>query len=218
MHANFKSDVPRQPAMEVALYTFCVMYSPGPVNILAFNEALNGGGWRISGYCFGVGLAMLTGFLLLSFIGRAFWIDALTQVFAVVGSAYILYLAYKLWYSCPSLDSGERSDDLLRFGDGYWLQLLNPKGLVVILPVTTVMFPAAHLSTPGIVVAVLLISIGAVGAPGVYALGGALLGYRFAEPRLFFFLNRAMAVMLVFVALSLIYDFFIAGDHPGVLS
>lgn len=103
----------------------------------------------------------------------------------------------------------------LRLHTGYLLQILNPKGFIVILPVTTVMFPAAGIHGADLIGWAALISLGAIGAPGVYAAGGSLLGRRFVQPRFFRLFNRTMALMLVFVGLSIIYDFFIAGSVGG---
>lgn len=197
--------------MEIALYTFCVMYSPGPVNILALNDALKGRGWEISGYCIGVGLGMFTGFLVLGYVGIAIVTGFLLSWFAALGSTYILYLAYQLWTAQPHLEPAGPAGQSLRLHNGYLLQILNPKGFIVILPVTTIMFPAAGIHGVDIIGYAGLISLGAIGAPSIYAVGGALIGRRFMQPRFFRLFNRAMAVMLVFVAGSIVYDFFIAG-------
>lgn len=201
--------------MEIAIYTFCVMYSPGPVNILALNDGLKGHGWHLAGYCIGVGVAMYTGFLVLGYVGEAIVRGRLLSWIAVLGSAYILHLAYRLYSAQPHLETTDARRERLRFHNGYLLQLLNPKGFVVILPVTSVMFPAAGIRGVGIAGCAALISLGAVGAPALYAAGGAWLGRRFLQPRIFSLFNKAMAAMLAFVALSILYDFFIQGGSSG---
>lgn len=201
--------------MEIALYTFSVMYSPGPINILALNDAFKGRGWSIYGYCVGVGLAMFTGFLVLGYVGEAVVRDSFLPWLAGLGSAYILYLAHQLWMAQPYIETAPQNERPLRFRNGYLLQLLNPKGLIVILPVTTIMFPAAGIHGAGIIGCAGLISLAAMGAPGVYAAGGAFMGHRFMQPRFARLFNRAMAVMLVFVAGSIVYDFFIVGAFSG---
>lgn len=201
--------------MEIAIYTFCVMYSPGPVNILALNDALKGRRWGIAGYCVGVGLAMFTGFLVLGYVGEMVIAAPFLTWLAASGSVYILYLAYQLWIARPCYETTGQDDKSLRFHTGYLLQLLNPKGFIVILPVTTVMFPAADIHGAAIIGCAGLISLGAIAAPGVYAAGGTLIGRRFIQARFFLLFNRIMAVMLVFVACSIVYDFFIAGSAGG---
>lgn len=196
--------------MEIALYVFSVMYSPGPVNILGFNAGLTGSARDSIGFCLGVGAAMFTWFLVSGYLGEALTVvyrSALPYI-ALAGGTYILYFAYKM------LLSGEGGQTIplnrgLRFRDGYLVQLLNPKGMVVILPVTTVMFPAAHITGVRILVCSALIAAGAVGGPGSYWAAGFLAGRRIQQTRHLRLFNSAMGVMLVMVALSIIYDFFI---------
>ncbi|WP_348765859.1 LysE family transporter [uncultured Salinisphaera sp.] len=196
--------------MEIAIYTFCVMYSPGPVNLLAFNTALHRPPATLAGYCVGVGVAMLSVFLVLGYTGAALVRDALLPWLAGAGSAYILYLAYHLFTADTNAAKAAEPATDLRFRQGYCLQLLNPKGWVLVLPVTTLMFPAAGLSGSGILACALLISLGAVGAPACYALLGRLAGARIHHGRALVIANKVMALCLVAVAASIAYDFFIA--------
>ena len=126
--------------MEIAIYAVSVLYSPGPVNLLALKAGLRGPDWRVAEYCLGVGLAMFTCFALLGLAGSVLVRDRLMPWLAGVGAAYI---AWRLFQVDPRLETeaGGRPD--LHLGRGYLLQFLNPKGLMVILPVVTVMFPAA---------------------------------------------------------------------------
>lgn len=197
--------------VEIALYVFSVMYSPGPVNILGFNAGLTGFGRRSAGFCLGVGSAMFSWFMVLGYLGEAvatLYHGALPYI-AVIGSAYILYLAYKMLFARVGVHGVEPPGTLLRFRDGYLLQVLNPKGMVVILPVTTIMFPAAHITGIGIFACAALISIGAVGAPGSYCAMGAIAGRRIRHTCYLGLFNKTMGMLLIVVALSIIYDFFI---------
>ncbi len=211
------NDLGRNDTVEIAIYVFCVMYSPGPVNILAMHQAVSGRRRSVFMFCLGVGMAMFTGLLLLGTIGEALVSDRFLTVIAIAGSAYILYLALQFWTAWPRPNAGGPSGKPLGLRTGFLLQLLNPKGFIVILPVTTVMFPAAGIEGRQIAFVGALISFGAIGAPGLYAVAGAMIGQRFTESRLFRWFNRATAVMLVFVACSIIYDFFFAANGQGVM-
>ena len=151
--------------MEIAIYAVSVLYSPGPVNLLALKAGLRGPDWRVAEYCLGVGLAMFTCFALLGLAGSVLVRDRLMPWLAGVGAAYIAYPAWCLFRDDPRLETetGGRPD--LHLGRGYLLQFLNPKGLMVILPVVTVMFPAAEIEGWEIPAIAALISLGAIGAP-----------------------------------------------------
>lgn len=197
--------------MEIAIYVFSIMYSPGPVNILGFNAGLTGHAKRTAGFCFGVGAAMFSWFILLGYLGEAVaavYHGALPYI-ASIGSAYILYLAWKMLFARADTQGEASPASILRFRDGLLLQALNPKGMVVILPVTTIMFPAAHITGLGIVACAALISIGAVGAPGSYCAVGAMAGSRFRNRRYLGMANKVMGILLISVAFSIIYDFFL---------
>lgn len=200
--------------MEIALYAFSVMYSPGPVNVLAMNGALNGNGRAMAGYCIGVGAGMFSAFLLLGYVGEALVRQTLLPWLAAAGSAYILYLAFRLFLSHGTTEQpAQNAPSQLRFREGYLLQILNPKGFIVILPVVTVMFPAADITGIDIALSSGLISLGAIGAPASYAALGGLVGRRIRTKRYFHLFNKAMALTLALVACSIIHDFFVA--TPG---
>lgn len=197
--------------MEIALYALSVMYSPGPVNILAMNGALNGNGRAMAGYCIGVGAGMFSAFLVLGYVGEALVRQTILPWLAAAGSTYILYLAFRLFISQgPTEQPAENARSRLRFREGYLLQILNPKGFIVILPVATVMFPAAGITGIDIALSSGLISLGAIGAPASYAALGGLVGRRIRTERYFRLFNKAMALMLALVAFSIIHDFFVA--------
>jgi len=197
--------------MEIALYVFSVMYSPGPVNILALNGGLNGNGRTLTGYCVGVGAGMFSAFLVLGYVGEALVRQAVLPYLAAAGSTYILYVAYRLFVSEVSTGQGDVDERArLRFREGYFLQVLNPKGVIVILPVATLMFPAANIAGVDVTLCAGLISLGAIGAPASYAMLGALAVRRIRTDRYLQLFNKAMALMLVVVSGSIFYDFFMA--------
>ncbi|WP_340162900.1 hypothetical protein [Billgrantia tianxiuensis] len=68
--------------MEIVAYALGVMYTPGPVNLLGLNAGLNGQAKTSLGFFAGVGLAMLTLFLLFGWAGAA-WVRG--DMLAVVG-------------------------------------------------------------------------------------------------------------------------------------
>jgi len=79
----------------------------------------------------------------------------------------------------------------------------------VVLPITSVMFPAAHLSGASIAAVSALIALGAAGAPGLYALLGAVLGKRISKEVYFNLFNRLMGIALAVCAAFMFHDFYI---------
>lgn len=197
--------------VEILVYAFGIMYTPGPVNLLSLNAGLNGKVGSSVHFCVGVGVAMFLLFLLFGYSG-ALLPAGYQAVIGLGGSAYILWLAFKIGRStlrqpCPETDAAAPVDNrVFSFRSGLLMQLCNPKAPVAILPIVTVQFPAAGISGPGILLWSLLLGTLAFGAPGSYLLLGARLGRLIQRPGFFRWLNRLMALLLVYVACDIAYD------------
>ncbi|SEF09105.1 hypothetical protein SAMN04490198_5314 [Pseudomonas palleroniana] len=81
--------------MDIFLYAFSVMYSPGPVNFMGLNAGLTGQFRRSTGFFAGVGCAMLVLFVLFGYTGEAIISHAALPYICLVGGVYTLYLAYQ---------------------------------------------------------------------------------------------------------------------------
>ncbi|SHE45683.1 Threonine/homoserine/homoserine lactone efflux protein [Modicisalibacter ilicicola DSM 19980] len=190
----------------IIIYALGVMYTPGPVNLLGLNAGLNGQAKASFGFYLGVGLAMLTLFLLFGWAGAA-WVQGDTLiVLSALGCGYIGYLAIKIAGSSIDLGAVRQAPRVMRFRDGLIMQLCNPKGIVATLPIATIQFPAAEIHGVSLVLWSIGLAMLAVGAPGSYALIGALLGKRIENPIIFKGFNLAMAILLAGVALSIGYE------------
>lgn len=189
--------------LAILVYALGIMYSPGPVNLLGLNMGLHGQARGAIGFCFGVGLAMLSLFLLFGWAGAA-WIEPnVLALFGALGCGYILYLAVRIARSSIDPDTLAKAPRVLSFRDGLLMQLGNPKGVVATLPIATLQFPAAGIHGGMLIVWSLGLAALAVGAPGSYVALGALLGRRLESARLLRGINLVMAALLVGVALSM---------------
>ncbi|KAF1005884.1 MAG: Cysteine/O-acetylserine efflux protein [Pseudomonas fluorescens] len=167
--------------MDIFLYAFSVMYSPGPVNFMALNAGLTGKFRRSLGFFIGVGCALLVLFVLFGYTGEAIVSQAALPYISLVGGFYTLYLAYQVYTArtqVPSEGEAPVATKNLTFWNGFLIQLLNPKGIMVVLPIISVMMPAAHISGVSIALVSGLLGIAGVGAPGIYSWLGAVLGRR----------------------------------------
>ncbi len=198
--------------LEILLYAIGVMYTPGPVNLLSLGCGLNGQASRGLMFCVGVGLAMLLLFLLFGYTGAWLLVPEYQRVISVLGSMYILWLAWKIGRSV--LQGGEAQVDqsghpqterALSFRAGLIMQLCNPKAPLAVLPISTVQFPAAGIEGAGIFFWSLLLGVLAFGAPASYMLMGARMGRVVSSPAFFRAFNAVMSLMLVYVAVEIIY-------------
>lgn len=196
--------------MEIFIYAFSVMYSPGPVNLMGLNAGLSGGLQRSTGFFVGVGCAMLMLFVFFGYTGEAVVSKAALPYLSLMGGLYTLYLAYQV-YTAPTPGAAEgkaAAGRKLTFGNGFLIQALNPKGIMAVLPICSVMLPAAHISGFSIVIVSGLLAIAAGGAPWGYALLGALMGRGITHGGWFALFNRLMGLALVACAYFMLQPFY----------
>jgi threonine/homoserine/homoserine lactone efflux protein len=187
--------------IDIILYAFGVMYTPGPVNAICLNSGIQKQK-SILYFCIGVSLALFILFSTMSFIGEKIINESILQWTSILGAAYIVWLATKVFSS--KVSSQALSDNkTLTFRDGLMLQLLNPKGITVALPVATVQFPAAGITGGYIFVWCVALAALAFGAPLAYYIFGRLLGLNIRQTSYLNVVNKLMAVFLLFVGLNM---------------
>lgn len=192
--------------LEIVAYALGVMYTPGPVNLLGLNAGLHGQAKASLGFYLGVGLAMFLLFVMFGLAGAAWVRGDMLAVVGALGSGYIFYLGIKIARSSIDLGAVRQAPRVMRFGDGLVMQLCNPKGIVATLPIATIQFPAVGIHGISLIVWSLGLAVLAVGAPGSYALIGAMLGKRVENPVILKGFSLSMSVLLVGVSLSIGYE------------
>jgi threonine/homoserine/homoserine lactone efflux protein len=198
--------------MDIFLYAFSVMYSPGPVNLMGLNAGLTGKFGRSMGFFVGVGCAMLLLFILFGYTGEAVISHAALPYISLVGGFYTLYLAYQVFTSrtvVPEEGETKAPQKTLTFCNGLLIQLANPKGIIAVLPITSVMLPAAHITGSSIALISVALAMGASGAPWIYSLLGAVLGQRISGEVYFRLFNRLMGLALAVCAYYMFHGFYV---------
>ncbi|HFG2004002.1 MULTISPECIES: LysE family translocator [Gammaproteobacteria] len=187
--------------LDIIIYALGVMYTPGPVNAICLNSGIQKQS-SIFGFSLGVSIAMFALFGTVSLIGEALMNDAFLRWTAILGAIYILWLAYKIFFSRVGKVESEPSQSM-SLQDGLMLQLLNPKGITVALPIATVQFPSAGITGGYIYVWCAILALLAFGAPTAYYIAGRLIGKKINETNYLAVMNKLMAVLLLFVGLKM---------------
>ena len=118
--------------------------SPGPALLMAIRTTLSGG--RMAGIGVGIGLATMAAvwtLMALLGLGAVFRLfPAAYAVAKVAGTAYLLYLAYRMWRvaSAPVAARGEAARRAIR--QGFLVNLLNPKSVLFAAAVLVAVIPA----------------------------------------------------------------------------
>lgn len=191
---------------EIFAYAIGVMYTPGPINLLGLHSGLNRKTRSHLGFFIGVGTAMFILFVFLGYVGLQFINPQVLPFVSLAGCTYILYIAWKVANANVDLAQGHSNSSTLRFRDGLFMQLLNPKALLATLPIATIQFPSVGITGIAIVLWSSVLAILAFGAPTGYSLAGLVLGKRISKPSYFKTFNLLMAALLVYVSLTIGYE------------
>lgn len=185
------------------IYCCITSYTPGANNLLSMRNAMRLG-WRRSlrfnlGICAGFTLviAACTAFSATLFV----FLPKIKMVMQVLGAAYMLYLAWKVWKSPAAVEADDKKE--LGFLSGMVLQFANPKIYIyAITAMSLYILPVYHSTGALIGFAALLSAIGA-SASFVWAFFGlAFCKFFFAHAKL---VNGIMAALLLYCAVALFF-------------
>lgn len=194
--------------LSIILFAFSVMYTPGPVNILSLNSGAQKHFTKHIPFCLGVATALFLWFALIGYTGNMIISEQVLPYIAVAGISFILYLAYKILTSKVEDITSDDEVALLSFRDGLFMQLLNPKSMLVVFPVAVMQFPTVGIS--GIWITVWSIGLGLIGfgAPFLYAVAGSFIFKYLTNKVHLKVMNLVMGIMLIAVALDMVYSQF----------
>ncbi len=124
---------------------------------------------------------------------------------SVIGSIYILYLAIKILKSTVKIDD-KKDMKLLSFKDGLIMHIMNPKATLACLPIATIHYPANNITGINILITSIMLALIAVGAPTLYSFFGQYFGKFIKQEKVLKVFNILMAVLLIYVAITIFYD------------
>lgn len=203
----------------IALLGFAVASSitPGPNNLLVLTFGLNHGVARTMPLVLGISAGFA--FMLLAVgigLGAAIRANAnLHFATKVFGLAYMLWLAWKVATSAPTLkiSNGERAAKPLSAFTGAMFQWVNPKAWAVALSATGA-YTAADAPYVSLAWIASIFLVVAISSLSVWAAFGSFMQGLVDSPRKLRFFNVAMAVLLVASALPVAFE--IATDLSGL--
>lgn len=183
------------------IYCFIAAYTPGANNLLSMSNAIRLGFRRSIHFNLGI----LAGFAVVMSVCTAFSatlysvLPKVKIVMQILGAAYMLYLAWKVWNSSSELSADGRKE--ASFLSGMILQFVNPKIYIyAITAMSLYILPVYHSTTALIGFTAILSIIGASGS-FVWALFGAAFCKFFSKHMKL--VNIIMALLLVYCAAAL---------------
>lgn len=188
---------------QISLFAVPLVISPGPNNMLVTTNCAQFGYRRTLPSLFGISLGVIVLFMAVSLGlgGILSRYPILHTILKVAGSAYILYLSYRLYTSHSSVNSNGRKKHPITLNQAALLQLLNPKIWILAATATSTFLPL----TGGVYIDSILLSItlGLIFFPcnSIWAMGGLMMR-RLIDNRFFLKimgLLTASSILLLFI-------------------
>ncbi len=186
--------------LSVLNFTIACLYTPGPNNTMLMNSGFQFGYLRTFPHLMGiqVGFLVLNAMVALG-LGQIFILFPQLQVIlAVLGSAYLLYLAYKSW-QVAKIANGHKKPKPMSFMEAAIFQFINPKAWIIAIAAMTAYTHTEHFSYNWAVVIVLVsFFMNGFGSSSAWALIGVM-GAKLVQkrPKFIEYFNKAMAILLV---------------------
>ncbi len=197
--------------LSIILYGISILFSPGPVTLVAVNKGIHKELKSSWGYFFSIGLATYILLLIYGYTGNQFIKKEHLTFIGILGFIFMMYLSLQLFKksSTKSLSNKDmNSHQSMGFREGFALQLFNPKASLATLPIALIQYPAANIS--GIKIALIsLIFLGfGILSPLLYCLLGQFAASFIKSPKWLGLFNKGMAILLALVALTMLGDLF----------
>ncbi|MFU2014387.1 LysE family translocator [Peribacillus butanolivorans] len=177
------------------MYCFIVTFTPGPTNIVILSTVHNSGTKKAMEYTYGAtiafGLLLVISAMLNTILVTI--IPKILIVMQIIGSFYILYLAYQVYKTDTSNPTVNQSGT---FMSGFLTQFLNPKVVVFTMTVIPTYVMPYYVSKPAVTISVIAITVIGFLAFITWVLFGAI----FKE-----FLQKHKKTVNVMMALFLVY-------------
>lgn len=197
------------PSLFISYLLFCLVMTstPGPNNALVLISGARFGLQKtlplIMGIAFGVAFQLMAIGLGLHQIFLHF--PQLQFILSLIGSAYILWLAWKIASSGP-LNTRLDEKPAMGFLQGAVFQWLNPKAWMMSISTISTYFATSQQSTD-IAYAALILMLISIPCVGIWAIAGKILRQLLMQVKFAFIFNLSMAIALLIAVLPVCFQF-----------
>ena len=187
------------------LFAIVATASPGPNNMMVLAASARVGFVRSIPLVLGIAAGVCA--LIISVglgLGAVFEAQPwLYSVLRVVGSMYLLYLAWQI-ANAGAINDREDAGSALGFANGATFQLVNPKAWVIAISIVSTYVPSENF-TANVVLLALIFGLTAIVAVSMWAGFGSPLRQLLRAPRKALWFNRAMGAALMVSVLPMLF-------------
>lgn len=184
-------------------YVLVTTFTPGPNNIMSMTNANRDGFKRTINFNFGVFAGFVIIMLACSYFNLLLFnlIPRIKTFMGIVGSVYMIYLAYKIFTS-KHVEGENDNTHMNSFLTGFLLQFVNPKVILYgITAISSFIIPYYNTHAALILFSFLLAFVGFVSTT-CWALFGALFQKVLSKYRKTF--NTVMSLLLLYCAVAIV--------------
>ena len=128
----------------------------------------------------------------------------LFDILRYVGSAYILYLAYKMFGSLNITKTEDRSRPL-KYYEAILFQFVNPKAWVICSTAVTLYYPINENIIIGTLFMVIMSTFVNIPSISIWAYGGSVIRQYLNNKKLKKFIESVLAILLILTAVSVFF-------------
>ena len=192
--------------LAISAYNFVMYVTPGPNNSILTASGIKFGFVRSLPNIFGIptghGLQLALVCLGLGSLFTTFPI--LLDILRYVGTAYILYLAYKMFGSVNVTSSEDKSRPL-KYYEAILFQFVNPKAWVICITAVSLFYPEKENLFVGTVFMVIMSTVINIPSISIWAYGGSVIRQYLNNVKLKKFIELVLAILLIVTAGSVFF-------------
>ncbi len=192
--------------LAISAYNFVMYVTPGPNNSILTASGIKFGFVRSLPNIFGIptghGLQLALVCLGLGSLFTTFPI--LLDILRYVGTAYILYLAYKMFGSVNVTSSEDKSRPL-KYYEAILFQFVNPKAWVICITAVSLFYPEKENLFVGTVFMVIMSTVINIPSISIWAYGGSVIHQYLNNVKLKKFIELVLAILLIVTAGSVFF-------------
>jgi len=183
-------------------YVFVTTFTPGPNNIMSMTNANRDGFKKTINFDLGVFAGFLVIMLACSYFNLLLFnlIPRIKIFMSIVGSAYMIYLAYKIYTSKP-VEGESNNTHINSFFTGLMMQFVNPKAILYGLTVASSFIIPYYNTHAALILLSILLAFLAFVSTACWALFGALFQKFLSKYRKAF--NIIMSLLLLYSAVAI---------------
>ena len=189
--------------LAISAYNFVMYVTPGPNNSILTASGIKFGFFRSVPNIFGIptghGIQLALVCLGLGSLFTQFPI--LLNILRYVGTAYILYLAYKMFGSM-NVSLAEEKSRPLKYYEAILFQFVNPKAWVICITAVSLFYPEKENLIVGTLFMVIMSTVINIPSISVWALGGSIIRHYLRNNNLKKILEWFLALLLLATAVS----------------